>query len=119
MGGAFIENDDDEIDSVATTTFTPNQHQLPSSVVEAALTPSFTRKSQISAAQARCLDMQTKQHEAEMELLDIKKNNIIIEHKRKMEVLDAERQYWDAMKKSMKTTQEQQPRPNTRARKPN
>ena len=119
MGGAFIENDDDEIDSVARTTLTPKQHELPPSVVEAALTPSFTRKSQISAAQARCLDMQTKQHEAEMELLDIKKNNIIIEHKRKMEVLDAERQYWDAMKKSMKTTQEQQPRPNTRARKPN
>ena len=115
MGGAFIENDDDEIDSVATTTFSPNQ----SSVVEAALTPSFTTKSPISAAQARCLDMQTKQHEVELELLDIKKNNIIIEHKRKMELLDAERQYWDAMKKSMKTTQEQQPRPNTRARKPN
>ena len=104
MGGAFIENDDDEIDSVATTTFSPNQ----SSVVEAALTPSFTTKSPISAAQARCLDMQTKQHEVEMELLDIKKNNII-EHKRKIEVLDEERQYWDAMKKSMKTTQEQQP----------
>ena len=52
-----------------------------------------------------------------MELLDIKKNNIIIEHKRKVEVLDAERQYWDAMK--MQTTHEKQPSPNTRDRKPN
>ena len=71
LGGAFIENNDDEIDSVTTTTFTPNEHELPSSVVEAALTPSFTRKSQLSATQARCLDMQTKQHEAEMEFLQL------------------------------------------------
>ena len=57
LGCAFIENDDDDIDSVATTTFTPNEHELPSSAVEAALTPSFTRKSQLSGAEARCLDM--------------------------------------------------------------
>ena len=54
-----------------------------------------------------------------MGLLVIKKNNTIIEHKRKMEVLDAEFEYWETMKKSIKDTQEQQPRPNTRARKPN
>ena len=44
--------------------------------------------------------MQTQQHEAEMELLVLRKNNVIIAHKRKMEVLDAELlQYWDKMKK--------------------
>ena len=36
-----------------------------------------------------------------------------------MEVLDAEFEYWETMKKSIKNTQEQQPRPNTRARKQN
>jgi hypothetical protein len=41
-----------------------------------------------------------------MELLHIvKKLNLIITHKRKMEVLDAELQYWDKMKKTIKTTQ--------------
>ena len=35
----------------------------------------------------------TQQHEAEIELLVIKKINTIIQHKRKMEVLDAEPEY--------------------------
>ena len=34
--------------------------------------------------------MQTQQHEAETELMGIKKNNTIKQHKRKMEVLVAE-----------------------------
>jgi hypothetical protein len=73
------------------------------SVVVAALSLSFTRKSEISDAQARCLDLQTQQHESEMELLVIKKNNTIIQHKRKMEVLDAELEYWGTMNKSINT----------------
>ena len=88
-----IDRDDDETDLEATTTGTetaPNENELPPSVVDAALTPSLTKTSQISATQARCLDMQTQQHEAEMELLVFKKN-LIITYKRNMEVLDAER----------------------------
>jgi hypothetical protein len=53
-----IDCDDDETDLEATTTGTktaPNENELPPSVVD--------------AAHARCLDMQTQQHEAEMELL--------------------------------------------------
>ena len=61
--------------------------------------------------------MQTKQHEAEMELLEIKKSNLLNEHKREMEVLDVELEYWKNMTKAMRTTQEQQPRPNIRSRK--
>ena len=106
--------DDDETESLSTTTVsTQDKRELQPSVVEAVLSPSFTRKSQVSEAQQRCLDLQTQQHEAEMELLVIKKNNTIIEHKRKMEVPDAEFEYWETMKKSIKNTQEQQPRRNT------
>ena len=36
-----------------------------------------------------------------------------------MEVLDAEFEYWETIKKSIKNTQEQQPRPNTCTRKQN
>ena len=90
------------------------------SVLEAALSSSFTcSKSQVSQAQQRRLDLQTQQHKAEMGLLVITKNNTIIEHKRKMEVLDAELEYWETMKKSIENTQEQQSRPNTRTRKQN
>jgi hypothetical protein len=67
-----IDCDDDETDLDATTTGSktaPNENELPPSVVDAALAPSLTKTSQMSAAQARCLDMQTQQHEAEMELL--------------------------------------------------
>ena len=97
--------DDDETESLVTTTVsTQDKRELQPSVVEAALSPSFTRKSQISEAQQRCLDLQTQQHEAEMELLVIKENNTIIEHKRKMEVLDAKFEYWETMKKSIKHT---------------
>ena len=82
---------DDETKSLATTAVsTQDKHELLPSVVEAALSSSFTRKSQISEAQQRCLDLQTQQSQAEMELLVIKKNNTIIEHKSKMELLDAE-----------------------------
>ena len=96
--------DDDETESLATTTVsTQDKRELQPSVVEAVLSPSFTRKSQISEAQQRCLDLQTQRHEAEMELLVIKENNTIIEHKRKMELLDAEFEYWETMKKSIKT----------------
>ena len=76
-----------------------------------------------SAAQVCCLEMQAKQHEVEMETLDIKKSNCIIQHKRKMEVTNAEYwytgifEYWDRMTNSIKTTTQQQSRPNTRARK--
>jgi hypothetical protein len=118
-----INCDDDETDLEATTTGTknaPDENELPPSVFgAAALTPSLTKTSQISAAQARCLDMQTQQHEAEMELLVLKKHNLIITHKRKMEVLDAELQYWDKMKKTIKSTQDELHKPNTRGRKQN
>lgn len=115
-----IESAADETESLATTTVSkPNERELQAAVVEAALSSSFIRKSQISEAQARCLDLQTQQHEAEMELLVIKKNNTIIQHKRKMEVLDAELEYWETMNKSITNTQAQHSRPNTRARKQN
>ena len=42
-----------------TTVSTQDKRELQPSVVEAALSPSFTRKSQISEAQQRCLDLQT------------------------------------------------------------
>ena len=51
--------------------------------------------------------MQQKQHEAEMQILDIKKSNISSEHKRIMEVIDAEFEYWERMNKAMKDTQGQ------------
>ncbi|CAB4011183.1 Hypothetical predicted protein [Paramuricea clavata] len=50
-----IDRDDDETDLEATTTGTgtaPNENELLPSVVDAALTPSLTKTSQISAAEA-------------------------------------------------------------------
>ena len=115
------DRDDEEtnvqVPTTGTATSATENELPPSSVVDAALAPSFTNKSPISAAQTRCLAMQTKQHEAEMELLDLNKRNLIIAHKRKMEVLDAELQYWDMMKQSIQSTQEEVHKPNTRARK--
>ena len=62
--------DDDKTESLATTTVsTQEKRELQPSVVETVLSSSFTRKSQISETQQRCLDLQTQQHEAEMELL--------------------------------------------------
>ena len=90
---------------------------MPALVAEAVQAPSFTKKSPISAAQARCLDMQAKQHEAEMEFLEIKKNMKIEKHKRKMEVLDAEFEYWNEMKKNIKSPENAKPRPKNRSRK--
>ena len=98
------------------TTTIQKQPQLSSPVVGAALSNSFSRKPQISAAQARCLDMQQKQHEAEMQILDIKKSNISSEHKRIMEVIDAEFEYWERMNKAMKDTQGQPQKLNTQKR---
>ena len=88
---------------MASITNTQNQQQLPSAVVEAALTPSSTTKPNKSAAKARCVDMQTKLHEAEMELLEIKTSNLLNVNRRKMEVLDAELEYWKNMTKAIKT----------------
>lgn len=68
----------------------------------------------MSAAQTRCLDMQEKQHTLEMEILEIRKNNLSEEHKRKMEVLDAELEYWSSTKKSRVNTQEEPPKRITR-----
>ena len=56
--------------------------------------------------QERWLDMQTQQYKASMELLEIRKRNILSEHKRKMEVFDAEFQYWESMKKRIKQESE-------------
>lgn len=86
---------DDESDSVATSTNRQNQQQLPSTFLE----------------------MQTTQHGAEMEILAIQKSNRLSEHKRKLEVLDAEFEYWNSMKMVTKNTQENLPRPNTRSKK--
>ena len=98
-----LEIEDDETQSLETTTDSPsNKSEIQPSVVEAALSSSCTKKSQISEAQARCLYLQTQQHEAEMIIM---KENTIIEHKKKMEVLDAELTYWETMMKSIKNTQ--------------
>lgn len=70
----------------------------------------------MTAAQERCLSMQEKQHDAEMELLAIKKTQLLTEHKRKIEVLDAEWEYWNSMSKSINLAAEQQQRPFTRSR---
>lgn len=83
--------------------------------VDVALHPSFSKKPQMSAAQARCLDMQ--QHEAEIELLQITRSNLQMQHERKLEVFDAEFEYWDSIWKNTKSTQEQNSRPTTRAQK--
>ncbi|CAB3980092.1 Hypothetical predicted protein [Paramuricea clavata] len=55
-----IDADEDE-SLVLTTVSTPNEREFQPSVVEAALSSSLTRKSQISDAQPRCLDLQTQQ----------------------------------------------------------
>lgn len=112
----FLGNENVE-DPVGNNTSESKTQELPKSVVDTALTASFSKKPQMSAAQVRCLEIQAKQHEVEMEILDIKKSNLIIQHKRKMEVMNAEFEYWDSMTKSIKSTTEQQSRPNTRARK--
>lgn len=98
------------------TTSTVTPHQQPSTVVEAALSLPMTTKKPISAAQERCLSMQEQQHEAEMELLVIKKPQLITEHTRKLEVLDAELEYWNLMRKRVKPNEEEQQRPFTRGR---
>lgn len=110
----LIDTENGEVQSGTTSTFT--QHQKPSTVVEAALSLPMATKKPISAAQERCLSMQEQQHEAEMELLAIKKNQLLTEHKRKLEVLDAELEYWNSMRKSVKPNAEEQQRPFTRAR---
>ena len=59
----------------------------------------------MSAAQTRCLDIQEKQHKLEMEILHLRKNNLIDEHQKKIDVLEAELQYW-MPKKNVRLIQE-------------
>lgn len=54
-------------------------------------------RSRISTAQARCLEMQSSQHDAEMEILKVKMHCMKEVHKRRMEVLDMEYSYWSEM----------------------
>ena len=62
-----------DFEAATTETVTePTVTELSSSVVDGALAPTITRKSQISASEARCLYMQTKKHETEMDLLVLK-----------------------------------------------
>ena len=75
------------------------------------------KRSRISAAQTRCLDMQEKQHIMEMEILQLKKNNLVEEHQKRMEVLEAELQHWTSTKKRTANTQEEPPKRITRQRK--
>ena len=50
-------------------TITLNQHTQPTTVVDAALALPPSARKPISAAQERCLSMQEKQHQAEMNCL--------------------------------------------------
>ena len=113
-----IENEDDEESQVLESTTTVNEYQPQTSeVIEEALNVRSDRKSTtMSAAQTRCLDMQEKQHTLEMEILHLRKNNLIDEHQKKMEVLEAELQYWISTKKRTINTEEP-PKRMTRQRK--
>ena len=114
----FIGDENEDDASVHTSKPCEILAQQPAQTeVDVALHPSFSKKPQMSAAQARFLDMQAKQHEAEMELLQIKRSNLQMQHKRKLEVLDAEFEYWDSIRKNTRSTQKQNSRPTTRAQK--
>jgi hypothetical protein len=95
-----IENEEDEESPVEESTTNTNEYQPQTSeVIEEALNARSHKRSTISAAQTRCLDMQEKQHTMEMEILQVKKNNLVEEHQKRMEVLEAELQYWTSSKK--------------------
>ena len=112
-----IENEDGEESQVLESTTTVNEYQPQTSeVIEEALNVRSDRKTTMSAAQTRCLDMQEKQHTLEMEILHLRKNNLIDEHQKKMEVLEAELQYWISTKKRTINTEEP-PKRMTRQRK--
>ena len=49
--------------------------------------------------------MQEKQHTMEMEILQLKKNNLIEKHQKRMEVLEADLEYWTSVKKRGNTNQ--------------
>jgi hypothetical protein len=53
----------------------------------------------------------------EMEILQVKKNNLVEEHQKRMEVLEAELQYWTSSKKNTANTEEELPKRITRQRK--
>ena len=65
--------------------------------------------------------MQEKQHTMEMEFLQLKKNNLIEEHQKRMEVLEEELEYWTSVKKrgnnSQANSQEEPTKRMTRQRK--
>ena len=50
--------------------------------------------------------MQEKQHTMEMVILQLKKNNLVEEHQKRMEVLEAELQHWTSAKKRTANTHE-------------
>ena len=85
-------NNEDENDS-ASVAASSEKPPKTSTIIDVVLSGAY-RKSAISTAQLKCLDMQQQQHEAEMAILELKKSCIVQEHKRKMEVLDAEYAYW-------------------------
>ncbi len=61
--------------------------------------------------------MQEKQHIMEMEILQLKKNNLVEEHQKRMEVFEAELQHWTSTKTRTANTQEEPPKRITRQRK--
>ena len=113
-----IQNEDDEESQILERGTTVNEYQPQTSeVIEEALNVRSDRKSTtMSAVQTRCLDIQEKQHKLEMEILHLRKNNLIDEHQKKMEVLEAELQYWMPNKKHTINTKEP-PKRITRQRK--
>ena len=50
--------------------------------------------------------MQEQQHTMEMEILQLKRNNLVEEHHKKMEVFEAELHHWTSTKKRTADTQE-------------
>ena len=83
-----------------------NINRPTSEVTEEALNSRPHKKCKMSAAQKKCLDMQEQQHTMEMEILQLKRNNLVEEHHKKVEVLEAELQYWTSTKKRTADTKE-------------
>ena len=71
----------------------------------------------VSEAQSVSLQMQEKQHTMEMEILQLKKNNLIEEHETRMEVLEAELEYWTSTKKRTANSEEEPTKRFTQHRK--
>ena len=88
-----------------TTNSTKNSKSQTPEVVVEELNVRPCKRSKVSEAQTICLQMQEKHHTMEMEILQLKKNNLIEKHQKRMEVLEAELEYWTSVKKRSNTSE--------------